>query len=464
MSTTALDTNPTVANSPDKPFEDPDVVAAAFQAECETRMVRQGRLIIGAVCGLNLLWWPLDWVVFAPTLPEHIPALIRARAWITVITGSFLLVTLVKRWHRHIFHAFFIAGSGCCFAAAAGAASVGGPDVPNFHTLYLCVLASLPLPIVLFRRTILTASLALSIGLGLFVFTPQHLESKYAALAMSFLLATFVVTTAFGHSQYALLRSNFFQAAQLSAYGRELESRVAARTVELRRLLTSVETAREAERRHISRELHDELGQELSALRYSLGLTKIRYQSDPRSILGNLNDLDGLLRRTAQTTRALVTDLRPRAIDDLGLGAAVDWLVERTRQRSGLTIQLNTSGELTDLAPDIAIAAFRLLQEAFTNVLRHAEASEVDVQIRVDETSLSIEVRDDGVGLQGSRNKPRLEPTSGVGILGMRERVAALGGEFWMGEESGRKGTTIRCRLPRVSQSNQDEVKHGGAA
>lgn len=448
MSTTTTENTSTATNATEKSLADPNVVAAAFEAHCETRMVRQGRLILGAVGGLNLLWWPLDWVVFAPTLPHHIPALIRIRTILTLITGSFLLFSLVKRWHRWIFQAFFVAACSCCFTAAAAAASVGGPDVPNFHTLYLAVLASLPLPIVLLRRTILTASLALSIGLGLFVLTPQHLESKYAALAVSFLIATFVVTTAFGHSQYALLRSNFFQAAQLGAYGRELESRVAEATAELRRLLTNVETAREAERRHISRELHDELGQELSALRYSLGLTKIRYQADAQGIAANLNDLDNLLRRTAQTTRALVTDLRPRAIDDLGLGAAVDWLVERTEQRSGLTIRSSTSGELMDLSADVAMAAFRIVQEALTNIQRHAEASEVQIEIHVDETNVTLLVRDDGVGLQAGRDKPRLEPSSGVGIMGMRERIQSLGGEFWIGEETGRKGTTIRCRLP----------------
>jgi signal transduction histidine kinase len=457
MSPTSVESTSTDTNLSEKSPVDLSDVAAAFAAHCEARIVRQGRLIIGAVGGLNLLWWPLDWVVFAPTLPHHIPALIRIRTILTLITGSFLLFSLVKRWHRWIFHAFFVTACSCCFGAAAAAASVGGPDVPNFHTLYLGVTASLPLPIILMRRTILTASMALSVGLGLFVFTPQHWESKYAGLAVSFLIATFVVTTAFGHSQYALLRSNFFQAAQLGAYGRELESRVAEATAELRRLLTNVETAREAERRHISRELHDELGQELSALRYSLGLTKIRYQSEPQGIAANLNDLENLLRRTAQTTRALVTDLRPRAIDDLGLGAAVDWLVERTEQRSGLTIRLKTSGELMNLSADVAIAAFRILQEALTNILRHAEASEVDIDIDVDETNVTLLVRDDGVGVQAARDKPRLEPSSGVGILGMRERIQALGGEFWMGEEAGRKGTTIRCRMPCHVDATQGE-------
>lgn len=428
-------------------------IDSAFEKYCLERMLRQGRLILGAVGGLDLLWWPLDWVVFAPTLPEHMPALIRVRSVLTILTGSFLLVSFIRRLQPHIFWAFAVTACACSFASAAAAASVGGPDIPNFHTLYICVLATFPLPLVLRKRIFLTAALALSTGLGLFLLTPQHLQSKYAALAISFLVCTFVVSTAFGHSQFALLRDNFYQSAQLGAYGRELESRVAARTVELRKLLDHVETAREAERQNISRELHDELGQELLALRYSLGLAKMRYQSDPLSIAANLEDLEALLRRTTQTTRSLVTDLRPRSIDDLGLGAAVDWLVERTKQRSGLDCRLSMDGEIDSLDEKIAMAAFRLVQEALTNVTKHAEASEVCIDIHADQAALTIEVRDDGIGLRARRERGNSEQSSGVGLMGMRERVGTLGGELWIGEEPGHKGTVVRCRVPRVRKS-----------
>jgi len=457
----------TSAQSPQRSSENTenteDTVELAFQAHCKERMVRQSRLVMGAVMLCNLLWWPLDWYVYAFS-PADIPALIRCRSILMVISGLFLLATFVRGLRPHIFAAFTIAAAGCTFVAGTTAGDMGGPNSPNFHTLYVVVLATVPLPLTLPRRIFATSVLATALGVGLFIFHPEHLAARFATLCVSYLFFCMVASTGFGHIQYLLSRDNFRQAAQLAEYGRLLESRVADRTQELRRLLDSLETARELERTRISRELHDELGQELSALRYSLGFTKMRYDKDPLGIVANLEDLEDLLRRTAQTTRSLVTDLRPRVIDDLGLGAAVDWLVKRTEERSALVIDLSISGEIMALDERVAIAAFRLLQEALTNIMRHARASAVSIEIRADEAFVSLLVRDDGVGITSTRGKENEEETSGVGLLGMRERVNALGGEFWIGETQGHKGTEIRCRLPRAPLSGRVEKRLGAQA
>jgi signal transduction histidine kinase len=138
--------------------------------------------------------------------------------------------------------------------------------------------------------------------------------------------------------------------------------------------------------------------------------------------------------------RSLVTDLRPAALDDLGLKEALLWLAQRTEARAGLCVALSFSGEEGRLEGAAATAVFRMVQEALTNVMRHASAQRAEVSVEIAE-NVEILVRDDGLGFD------RTTPTSGVGLIGMRERAGALGGTLHVMSQRG-AGTSVRLILP----------------
>jgi signal transduction histidine kinase len=435
----------------------PADVEEAFEAQCDARLDHQGKILEAALLLVNVVWWPFDWIVFAPDT-WRASALIPARLFHITVASIYLLLPRPPAVKRVI---FWILAAVACAEAAVGsdaAASLGGPESPYFHTIHMTVLMTIFLPLSFRRRAALTAALAIAVLAGVEVHHHEYLTSPASPYVVSFLILSFLLSMWIGHSHFALGRENFGQARELEGHARLLESRVAERTEELRALLDRIETDRETERGRIARELHDELGQELSALRYSLGLTRLRYGKEPTSIAANLSDLEDLLGRTARTTRDLVTDLRPRVLDDLGLGAAVEWLVRRAEQRSDLRCRLATRGELSALDDRVATTAFRVLQEALTNAVRHARANEIEVDVAVKDGHVELRVQDDGIGIDAGRAR-RDETSSGVGLLGMRERVLALGGTVSVRDLRPQAGTVIQCRLPLHPSSGRSDAR-----
>lgn len=215
---------------------------------------------------------------------------------------------------------------------------------------------------------------------------------------------------------------------------REQELRVAYD--QLGRLHRRVETAKEAERRHLARELHDELGQSLTALKLRLHMAKS--DKTPDEQLGAaVAIVDDLIDRT----RRLSLDLRPPLLDEAGLAAAVRAYLEGNVGLAGVDVTLDTDGLERELAPEIETAAFRVVQESLTNVVRHAGACHVEVALRVADDRLQIRVRDDGHGFD------RAVIGGHFGVLGMTERVRGLGGVFAIESRPG-GGTTVEASLP----------------
>jgi len=223
------------------------------------------------------------------------------------------------------------------------------------------------------------------------------------------------------------------------------------KTEQAERLAAQVILAQEEERRRVARELHDEAGQALTAVIIGLerGLASMpeTYASDlpvqPRQLISNLRDLAA---QTLDEVRKLALELRPSVLDDLGLVAALRQYVRSTEERSGLAAQLTVLGWDDDsrLSPEVETALFRIAQEALTNAIRHARAESVQVRLRRTESSVTLEVRDDGIGI-GSTNIPM----SGqhLGMFGMRERARLLGGEFHATRVSPR-GTLVHVSIP----------------
>jgi two-component system sensor histidine kinase UhpB len=224
------------------------------------------------------------------------------------------------------------------------------------------------------------------------------------------------------------------------------------KTDQAERLAAQVIMAQEEERRRVARELHDEAGQALTAVIIGLerGLASMPevYASDlpiqPRQLISNLRDLAA---QTLDEVRKLALELRPSVLDDLGLVAALRQYVRSTEERSGLAAQLTIVGwDEGDprLPAEVETALFRIAQEALTNAIRHARATNVQVRLRSTVGSVSLEVRDDGVGMAAV---PAHEAGEHLGMFGMRERAKLLGGEFHAAPVSPR-GTLIQVSIP----------------
>ena len=204
----------------------------------------------------------------------------------------------------------------------------------------------------------------------------------------------------------------------------DLYRRLEARTVELGRLSARMVKQHEEERRRLSRELHDETGQVFSAVRIELGVLR---EGMPPSQTARLDQVLQLIDKGIRSIRSVTNDLRPSLLDDLGLLPALRSLVAEFSERSGMRVELDAPASLPPLSEEAELALFRALQEALSNVLRHAEARAVDVGISVSSEGVLLEVRDDGRGPNGAR-PDELERAGHMGLAGMRERIGALGG------------------------------------
>jgi len=194
--------------------------------------------------------------------------------------------------------------------------------------------------------------------------------------------------------------------------------------------------AQEAERRAIARELHDDFGQVLTAIKVNLMRT-CHDQAESISLI------DGAIARM----RNLAYDLRPPMLDELGLAASLRWYLEREARRAGLELMLKLSPPATRLPPTVETTCFRVAQEAFTNVVRHAHASRVNVELGVAGDAFQLVVRDDGRGFNVTEAQRRAMRGKSQGLLSMQERAALAGGELSI-DSSPSGGTAVRARFP----------------
>jgi len=205
----------------------------------------------------------------------------------------------------------------------------------------------------------------------------------------------------------------------------ELAQRLAARTDELGRVSALTVRQNEAERRRLSRELHDETAQTLSAVKLEIGM--LREGADARTV-DRLDHVLQLVDNGIRGIRRVMNDLRPALLDDLGLVPAIRSLADDVRERSTLDVEVDLPEKVPRLAADAELALFRAAQEALANVLRHASASGVTVRLRAEPNALHLMIRDDGRGLPGDA-RGGLESLANLGLAGMRERITAMGGK-----------------------------------
>jgi signal transduction histidine kinase len=225
---------------------------------------------------------------------------------------------------------------------------------------------------------------------------------------------------------------------------RALAGERAARERERLKGELEVMAVQETERRLISQELHDEIGQLLSALKLTMETDCRESQSRAREIV------DDLLKRVQRMS----LDLRPAMLDDLGLLPAVLWLIEQFDNSAGLSIHFEHSGVAKRFAAELETAAFRVVQEALTNAVRHAQAERIMVRIWADDVALTVQVEDAGIGFDPAAG---MQMSCSKGLSGMRERVRLLGGEFTI-ESSRGKGTRLLAELPLQAPGSKDRL------
>jgi PAS domain S-box-containing protein len=214
---------------------------------------------------------------------------------------------------------------------------------------------------------------------------------------------------------------------------------------DLRALAARLQSAQEAERSILAREIHDELSGTLTALKLDLSLLPDRASKDPQSFLKKLGSISALIDHTLARVHSIVTELRPVVLDKLGLVAAIEWQAREFQERSGITCETHLpAGELT-LDSDRATALFRIFQEALTNVARHAGAGKVTVDLRSEAGTLILTVRDNGKGI----DEQALHSHRAIGLLGMRERAITFGGKTEVGRLP-EGGTAVTVRIPAI--------------
>lgn len=222
---------------------------------------------------------------------------------------------------------------------------------------------------------------------------------------------------------------------------KEAEQRLRESYELLRELTSRRETAREEERKRIARELHDELGQQLTALRMGTSALRIRFGHDNPELAAHVQKILMLADKTMQVVRNVVASLRP-AVLDAGIVAALEWLAAEFSRNGQMTCRLLVPEENVAIAENRAIALFRIVQEALTNVARHAEAKHVFITLEQKGFDCLLEVRDDGKGFD-----PAAVSKQSFGFVGMKERVLMLGGEIDIASARG-NGASIRVRVP----------------
>ncbi len=215
--------------------------------------------------------------------------------------------------------------------------------------------------------------------------------------------------------------------------------------MQMHELAQRVVYAQEEERHRVSRELHDEAGQALAALKISLQLMRDDVATDSAGLASGLDDAVALVESTRDQIRLIARDLRPPSLDGLGLGMALEGFCNDFAKRTNLAIRYSSSGDVT--APDaVEMCLYRLLQEGLSNVAVHAAASRVDVALERDGAVIRLSIVDDGAGFEPAAVAGR-SPESGLGLAGMRERIELLDGVLVIESASGR-GTSITAELP----------------
>jgi signal transduction histidine kinase len=211
---------------------------------------------------------------------------------------------------------------------------------------------------------------------------------------------------------------------------------------QLKELAGMLQQVRESERSRIAREMHDELGQLITGIRFELRWLESRLPAERSDLTGKLGSMVKQLDLSIASLRRITTELHPLILDDLGLSAAAGWLVDQFAQRTGIQVHLQLPKTEPKQGGQLALAIFRIMQESLTNVAKYAQATSVEISLQDAPTDWILTIKDNGIGFD-----PNIDNREGFGLIGMRERATLLGGSFAVDSAAG-WGTQIHVTIP----------------
>lgn len=220
----------------------------------------------------------------------------------------------------------------------------------------------------------------------------------------------------------------------------------------LRELSTHHEAVREDERKRVAREIHDELGQSLLALKMDVSMLRAALHDASPELKDKTKAMLELINRTVKSVRDISTNLRP-AVLDLGLVPALEWLLEEFRNHTDMQCKLKAREEDIQVSDDVATGIFRIVQESLTNVVRHAHATKVGISLTVENNVLSVKIEDNGIGMDvGRRLSKNKSLKKSFGLTGIGERISMMGGKFSIEGKPG-AGTALLVTVPFVKDA-----------
>jgi len=273
------------------------------------------------------------------------------------------------------------------------------------------------------------------------------------AFAADDVLARAKLTEPFGYILKPFSVRELRTVLAMALYKHQAETQLRNSTRQLQALSRRVLEAQEQERRRVAVELHDELGQSLTAIKINLQMAERFTDQSPADLnQENIRIVEDAL----QQVRRLATALRPSMLDDLGLAPALKWMSEQTATRGGFEVVFHHERVDSRLAPDIETACFRIVQEALTNVCRHAHAQRVEIRLHREGSQLALCVQDDGQGFDLSAMRARAVAGGSLGVLGMQERATLVGGTLEISSAPG-MGCTVTLTCPWRTQRDGQE-------
>jgi signal transduction histidine kinase len=460
---------------------------AAFDAFARARTIDTARAVVLFIVLAAFLWWPVD---YFPNRDDPLTLRVTLAWRVCILILGVLTFAALSFWRfarAHVFTVVTVSSMAHAAALAGFLAPLGGIEEPWFHSALLvppCTLAFLT-PIGA-RIGIVLLTTAASLG-AFFGVAPEHLAHPRAFTALGMVFFASVSSVLVGHVIYVLTRRNFHQARSLEERNVGLErdneslaERLAEQLDEVRRLASHMETTREEERRRIAHELHDELGQSLTAMRYDVDRSRKFLHKDPAKAEEALDRLSQAVDAQMTCVRRIVSEMRPQVLDDLGLVAAIEWLTRSLAEQTGLEIRFRAEPADIDVEHAAATALYRVAQEALNNALKHSGALSIGVTLRADGDGLMLRVCDDGAGLNpthaaatdrdrapaGAASGHNAGSSASLGIVGMRERLRVLGGRVQISDM--RPGVCIEAFVPArthdAAPTNGQERPREGSA
>ncbi|MDD1751062.1 MAG: GAF domain-containing sensor histidine kinase [Methanothrix sp.] len=218
---------------------------------------------------------------------------------------------------------------------------------------------------------------------------------------------------------------------------------------QLHNLTAHLQSVREEERTRIARELHDELGQALAALKMDIFWVSNNLSKGQKAIFEKTKDMTRFVDETIRTTKKICTELRPMILDHLGITSAIEWQLKEVQKRAGLEYRISFDPEEITLEGDIATMIFRVFQEALTNIVRHSGATRVEAALKKNAVEIKLTVKDNGKGI----TKDQMAKPRSFGLLGIQERARSFGGDVGIKGIKG-KGTTLTISIPIAQSGN----------